>query len=373
MARHIYVHVPFCEAKCPYCSFYSVTSSELAQKYWDAINYELEHSSIVEDINEDEVDTVYFGGGTPSSQPAQKICDFLRAIISKFDINPESSEITIEVNPHSLTEEKAKAYREAGFNRVSIGVQSLHDSTLKTLGRLHDSETAKNAIRILKSARFTNISADLIIGVPNQLKEEVLDDASYLLGEGIKHISMYSLSIEPGTSFEKRYPHLEDVVSEDYEREMYHGLSNYLSENGVIPYEISNCAAPGMESKHNSSYWEGCEYYAFGAGAHGYLNSVRFGHPDDVCEYIDNPCGTYEEETLTVEDKMGEFCMLMLRKASGVNMKEFKKRFGRDFEVQYSDILKRCIDKGFLEISGDNVRLTNHGLDFANLVFAEFI
>ncbi len=373
MARHIYVHIPFCEAKCPYCSFYSEADSTLSEKYFDALHYELDHTDIIEDINRDEVDTIYFGGGTPSSQNPIYIVDVLKHIIRKFDIDPLEAEITIEVNPHSLSKKKAEAYFEAGFNRVSVGVQSLHDSTLKTLGRLHDSKMALEAINTLKEAGFTNISADLIEGVPNQTKEEVLEDAGTLIELGVKHVSMYSLSIEEGTPFEKKYPKLYEIVPEEYEREMYHALRTFLNGHGIHSYEISNCARDGFESKHNSSYWDCCEYYAFGAGASGYLASIRFSHENNIKAYIDNPIKIIVEEALTNEDKMDEFAMLQLRKIYGINKAEFKERFGIAIEKRYSEILKKHKDNGFIEEDDGFIRFTIKGLDMANLVFEDFV
>lgn len=248
MARHIYIHIPFCERKCAYCSFYSIADKSVEGKYFDAVRKELEY--IRENIerypdnNDDDLDTIYFGGGTPSSVDEKEIRDILKRTREIFGIGP--GEITIEVNPHSLTLEKAKAYREAGFNRISIGVQSLTDDVLKVLGRLHDREGALAAVDTAKKAGFENISADLMTGVPGQKTEDILRDAETLTGSGVDHISMYSLSIEEGTLFEQRYgKDIEKYISQEEDRDMYHSLRAFLKENGYIPYEISNCAKKG--------------------------------------------------------------------------------------------------------------------------------
>lgn len=373
MAKHIYVHIPFCEAKCPYCSFYSEVNSSLSEEYFKALNSEINECTIIEDVNHDDTDTIYFGGGTPSSQNPLLIAETLKHIIRKFDIDPFEAEITIEVNPHSLTKEGAAIYFEAGFNRVSVGVQSLHDKTLKTLGRLHDSKTAVEAIWILKMAGFSNISADLIEGVPDQTIEEVLEDAETLCSLGVKHVSMYSLSIEEGTPFEKKYKNLYEIVDEGYEREMYHSLRRFLNSRGIHSYEISNCAFEGYESKHNSAYWNCSEYYAFGAGAHGYLGSIRYSHDNDIASYINDPMKIIVEEALSIEDKMDEFALLSLRKTHGIDLKEYQLRFGVPFKNRFSEIIKVNKDRGYLEETDTHIYLTPTGLDFANIVFEDFV
>ena len=207
----------------------------------------------------DNRDTVYFGGGTPSLPDSKLITDLLEAIKKAFNIASDA-EITIEVNPSSVTTEKLTAYREAGFNRISLGVQSLDDEVLKTLGRLHDSKGALDAIAKIKNAGFTNISADLITGVPGETLEGIKKDIKTFSDLGIKHISTYSLMLEEGTAFYDRYNKtIEEYISPETEREMYHGTRAYLNELGYETYEISNSALPGFKSIHNSSYWNSCE------------------------------------------------------------------------------------------------------------------
>lgn len=394
MARHIYFHIPFCAAKCPYCSFYSVTRFNPAYK--DAVLKELSiykeliNKGELPDNNSDEIDTVYFGGGTPSVPDSEMVCEFLTRAIDVFDIK-DNAEITIEVNPFSFTLEKAKAYKTAGFNRVSIGIQSLDSEVLKTLGRLHDREQAIKAVSIAKEAGFTNISTDMIIGVPGQTLEKLIAEADELISLGAIHISMYSLTIEEGTPFYAKYKDtLEDYVSQEEERAMYHGLRDYLKSRNIIPYEISNCAMPGFASKHNNSYWEGREYIALGAGSHGYINGIRYGHDDNVEDYIKavdscqvSDCNDLEsmikrdiievEEELSFDDKMHEYAMLMLRTMSGIDREEFFTRFCLKVDDVFEDALKANKIKGFLEDDGRYIRLTGSGLDFANSVFSDFI
>ena len=361
---HIYVHIPFCVRKCPYCGFYSVVGCTDAGAYFDALRKEIFEQPVICSAEKDGgIETIYFGGGTPSFADASYVCDALKYIREMFSI--EDGEFTIEVNPNSFDEDKARRYREAGFNRISIGVQSLHDDVLKTLGRLHDRKEALLAVEASRKAGFTNISCDLMLGVPGQKEEDLYEGAKTLIDAGAKHISMYSLMIEEGTPYEKLYGgRLDEFVDEDLERKMYHGLRAFLEKEGLIPYEISNCAFPGYESRHNLSYWSGSEYYAFGAGAHGYLDSVRFAHPESVDDYIKDPMKRITEEVLTEEDKIKEKCMLALRTSEGMS---------RELCKDFTDAVIKNVDLGYLEEGGNGYRLTRKGLDFANIVFMDFL
>jgi len=371
---HIYVHVPFCASKCPYCSFYSDTCGAIAPEYFEALKKEINACEAVSSAAlPDEVNTVYFGGGTPSVVDSKLICDAFSEIKSKFELT-DSGEFTIEANPNSLTLEKALAYRNAGFNRISIGIQSLHNDTLKLLGRVHNRVEALEAVEIAKNAGFDNISGDLIIGVPGQRLEDIYEDAKALIDAGVKHISMYSLSIEPDTPFYDKYgDNLADFVDEDLERRMYHGLRMYLKDQGFEPYEISNCAIPGFESRHNNAYWSANEYYGFGAGSHGYLDSVRYSHEEDIREYIKFPDKRVVEELLSKDDKMHEFAMLSLRTATGIDKSLFERRFGRKINEVFEDAIVSNITRGLLIKEPGYIRLTSKGLDLANRVFMDFL
>ena len=400
MARHIYVHNPFCARKCPYCDFYSVTDNSCIEAFYKAAIKETELiGSVITDTtgsnpltDKDGKDTVYFGGGTPSVPDSRFIAELLGAIKKNFSIS-DDAEITIEVNPSSVTEDKLEEYLKAGFNRVSLGVQSLHDDVLKTLGRLHDSKGAIDAIKKITAAGFTNVSADLITGVPGETLEGIKHDIKTFHELGVKHISTYSLSIEEGTPFFERYSKtLEDFVSPDDERKMYHGTREYLQSLGYETYEISNSALPGFKSIHNSSYWNSCEYFAIGAGAHGYLGDMRYGHKDDVISYInemknltskdykeflegsrEDLVSLYVEEMLSKEDKMREVPFLRLRTTEGILLDEFNKLFGVEFENVFANEVENNIKKGLLERKERTLRLTRSGLDLANKVIEDFL
>ena len=400
MGRHIYVHNPFCVRKCPYCGFFSVTDRTLADKYYEAA---LAEARFWADFDKGYIspedsgpDTVYFGGGTPSCVPEDLICGLLEEITSSFGIGKDA-EITLEVNPASFTLGKGKAYLKSGFNRLSMGIQSLDDGVLKTLGRLHDSQGALKALDNAFEAGFANISADFITGVPGETLEGILKDLQTVIDKGVRHISTYSLMIEEDTPFYDRYSEtIEDLVSPEAEREMYHEVRRFLNEKGIVPYEISNAAYPGFESRHNSSYWDGCDYYAIGAGAHGFLGSVRFGHYEDIGSYISSALKInkdevrslletegknteqiegfiYFEERLTRNDRMREYPFLKLRTTKGIDKAEFKERFGKDFEDVYGEELRANVEKGYLKSEGQTVSLTKTGLDFANLVMEDFL
>ena len=377
MARHIYIHIPFCGRKCAYCSFYSIADRSLEKDFFDALRKEIgfigKTIALYPDRNDDLKDTIYFGGGTPSCVSSDEITDVLRLVLETFSIGADA-EITIEANPNSLTYDKARSYREAGFNRISIGVQSLTDEVLKTLGRLHDREGALAAIKAAREAGFSNISADLMTGVPGQTTDDILRDAKELIDSGVTHISMYSLSIEEGTLFEKRYgKDIEEYISQEEDREMYHSLRSFLKENGYIPYEISNCALKGFESVHNGSYWRGCEYFGLGSGARGYMNGKRYSKGDDVKAYISEPAFIEIEEVMDADSKIHEYAMLMLRTSDGIDAGEFKRQFGKDLKEVFSQEIEKDKKAGLLEEDTKGIRLTEKGLDFANIVFEDFL
>ena len=400
MARHIYVHNPFCARKCPYCDFYSVTDLSREKAFYKAALKEVELIASVIDENAgtnpltdiDNVDTVYFGGGTPTVPDSRFITALLKAIREAFNIAPDA-EITIETNPSSVTPEKLAEYLQAGFNRISLGVQSLDDEVLKTLGRLHDSKGAIDALEKISGAGFTNISADLITGVPGETLEGIKRDIETFRAHGVKHISTYSLMLEEGTPFYDRYNKtIEEYISPELERGMYHGTREFLNGAGYETYEISNSCMPGYRSIHNSSYWNSCEYFAIGAGAHGYLGDLRYGHRDDVSAYIEemntitpdaykaflegNKSGLkslYVEEMLGREEKMREVAFLRLRTTDGILLDEFRKVFGEEFENVFADAVNSNIAKGLLERKERTLRLTRSGLDIANVVIEDFL
>ena len=370
MARHIYLHIPFCAAKCPYCDFYSESGRDglSMSKVIDGMVSEID--SITTD---DVIETVYIGGGTPSVIDAELIAKLIDSVRNRFTLSSDC-EITMEVNPSSMTLAKARTYRKAGINRVSVGVQSLNDDVLKTLGRLHDRAGAMECLRMVRDEITPNISADLMIAIPGQTMEDISNAIDILASEGVKHISTYSLTLEEGTVFYSRYKDtIEDLVSPETEREMYHMTRKLLPSRGYIPYEISNSAIPGYESRHNSSYWEGEEYYGIGSGSHGYVDGVRYCHENSIDGYITDPLSTTVEEVLSEEDRMKEYPFLKLRTAEGMDKGEFYRRFGKDICAVFKDALSKNIVNGLVEDTGDHIRLTDRGLDWYNRIAEDFL
>ncbi len=345
--RSVYVHLPFCLRKCPYCSFFSASGKEDKMEAYikrvqkEAFQYDPE-----------EVKSIYFGGGTPTSLPPAKLSALLKSLLNRF---PCGGEITIEANPATVTKESLSALRKAGFNRISIGVQSLSDDDLMFLERLHNAKDAVKAIEDAKEAGFDNISADVMFGLPSQTPESVSKTVQKLLSLPITHISTYSLSIEEGTPFAARSLSL---PSEESERKMYRTIGSLCKENGFIHYEISNFAKAGYESVHNTNYWECGEYIGLGAGAHGFYEGVRYANMDDIDAYINAENPISDKTVLTETDRMEEHYMLGLRMQKGV-------------KDDGNPNIPRLIRDGLLRKDGESVRLTERGLDIANYVICE--
>ncbi len=342
-----YVHLPFCLRKCPYCAFFSESGAEQKMELYvrrvikEAAGYPSR-----------AVDSIYFGGGTPTTLPPALLTMLLDALKKRF---PCDGEITIEANPATVTPETLSALRAAGFNRISIGVQSLNDSELQTLGRLHTAAEAVQAIKDAADAGFSNISADVMFGLPKQTCDDVAQTIDMLLSLPVTHISTYSLSVEEGTPFASRSLSL---PSEEEEREMYYTIRDTLKANGFVHYEISNFALPGREAVHNTNYWKCGEYIGLGAGAHGYLHDIRYANIENIDAYLEREDPVENKTLLSVTDKQEEHYMLGLRMLKGV-------------KADGNPNIPRLIKDGLLEQDGEYVHLTSRGLDIANFVITE--
>lgn len=363
--------------------------------------------------NRQALRTVYFGGGTPSLLSGEQVGEILRTLGECFCLT-EDCEITLEANPGTIDEAKLRAFREAGVNRISLGIQSLDDSVLATLGRIHDAETARAAIAMVRRAGFTNISCDMMLGIPGQTLTSVRETVTYLLEQDIPHVSLYSLILEEGTPMYTRYGgDIEKFVSQEQDREMYHEVIRLLSEQGFQHYEISNMARPGFESRHNMMYWRAEQYYGFGVGAHYYLGRERGRHAETLEEYLEvlgdaaweaaGACTStgactgaggadsaadsgsaeickvlcdklyFVEETLTEEDCKKEFMMLGFRMGSGVDEQAFQARFGVAVASAFATELAREMAAGLLVHENGAYKLTERGFDLANQVFEDYI
>ncbi|MBR6614290.1 MAG: radical SAM family heme chaperone HemW [Clostridia bacterium] len=372
----IYIHIPFCKSKCFYCDFYSkpeCTNNNI-EEYIDTICMELLANS--ELLQERNITTVYFGGGTPSLIDAKHIAKILD-IIRLF--NNSIEEITIEANPESLNKEKLTAYLEAGVNRLSLGLQSANDNTLKKIGRIATKEMFEKAYMDAIEAGFSNISTDVIIGLPDETLEDFKNTVEYILSlDKIKHISAYSLEVHEGTKLDfllnSGFLTLPD---ENNEREMKYTLDKMLEEKGFNKYEISNYAKPKYESKHNTGYWNQQEYLGLGAAAASFINSTRYTNIPDMdkyIEYIKQGISVKQDvEEMDLLDTMKEYIILRLRLKEGLNFNEFKLKFKKDVLDMYKVQIDKLVEEGLLEKDDKGIRLTYKGEDLANIVWQEFI
>lgn len=360
----IYIHVPFCKRKCPYCAFYSkVFDCELKDGYV---------KGLIRDISsfkggKTAADTVYFGGGTPSLLEPEDVGSILRAVSESFELAADC-EITMEMNPSSVSPEKLSKYRSLGVNRVSFGVQSAIDSELKSLGRLHDFETASRAVRDAKAAGFYNISCDLMIGTPGQTVETMILSCEKLIELDIPHISCYMLKIEEGTAFDcdavRNASADDDTVSE-----MYLDLCRRLNSAGYERYEISNFAKPGFRSRHNMKYWRLEDYIGFGPSAHSCFGGKRLYQQDDLEAFVSG------RSSIAVEDDSPDFSeeyiMLGLRISDGVSIRRVSE-LGGDAE-RVKTAIRPFVSGGLMELDGDVVRLTDRGALVSNSLILETI
>mgnify|MGYP004593011511 FL=1 len=377
----IYIHIPFCKQKCFYCDFVSYANQDkYFQKYVQALNKEINNFI---DNNEFVVQTIYIGGGTPSLIDAKYIEEILH-IFKKRNLIKEVKEVTLEVNPGTVTEEKLRTYKNSGVNRLSIGLQSTEDKILKQIGRIHCYDDFLNTYKMAQEVGFKNINVDLMIGLPNQKILDVknsLEKIIKLEPTPPEHISVYSLIVEENTLIEKMLESGElELPDEELERNMYWYVKNFLELNGYKHYEISNFAKIGNESKHNLDCWNQKEYVGFGVAAHSYIDDVRYGNIGNVEEYIKN-CENGEfgknkvidEVENDIFSKEKEFMLIGLRKIEGVLIQDFKNKFGENPIFVFNNELNKLVEEDLISVDFDKIRLTNKGLDLANLVWEEFI
>lgn len=373
----IYVHIPFCMKKCFYCDFVSYCNKEnLVDEYIKCLKKEIESKKNKSKFG---IDTIYIGGGTPSFINENHIKDIIYILKESFDIDKET-EITIEVNPGTVNENKLEIYKEVGINRLSMGLQSTNNELLKMLGRIHTYEQFLESYNMAKNIGFKNINVDLMIGLPNQKLEEVNDSVKKVINLKPNHISVYSLILEEGTKIAKKIKKGElSLPKDELEREMYWNVKNQLQDNGYNHYEISNFAKKGFESKHNMNCWNQMEYVGIGTAAHSYRDITRYSNTEDIKEYIKNvQKGEFEKnriihEIQKEEDSKKEFMLLGLRKIDGLKISEFKNKFGDNPIYLYRNELKKLSDEKLIIIQDDNIRLSNKGIDLANLVWEEFV
>lgn len=368
----VYVHIPFCLQKCAYCDFVSYPGLlSRAASYLEALRAEAEHYRGL------RADTIYIGGGTPTCLAVEDLTGLLEDLQQCFCVT-DDCEITVECNPKTADGAYFNQLRKVGVNRLSVGVQSFCEDELRLLGRLHSAEEARECIKLAQDAGFQNISLDLMFGLPYQTKERLAENVKEALQLEPTHISAYSLILEEGTPLAERVQNGElQLPEEETEREMYHFLTEKLAQEGYLPYEISNFARCGFESRHNNKYWERKPYIGLGAAAHSQVEHLRFGNPVGLEEYIrlahqEAPIGR-ETEILSKADEMAEFVFLGLRKRCGIRKTKFSEQFSENIETVYGKQLANCYQWGLLTEDGDTIRLTKRGIDVSNRVFCEFL
>jgi len=384
----LYVHIPFCKSKCAYCDFLSFpgTTASYHINYTNAICNEIRMYKPFADRY--KVETIYFGGGTPT-YPDESIIEMIyNAIQSVFEVS-EMAEITIEANPGTIKYTDMLAFKRYGFNRVSIGMQSADDECLRKLGRIHTFEEFLDGYEDVRRAGFQNVNVDVMTGIPGQTIHSMVDTLTRVTELSPEHISAYSLQVEDGTPLAEDEELLGELPGDAADRRMYAMTKQILGAAGYSRYEISNYAREGYRSRHNMVYWTGGEYIGFGLGSASYFRGERLTNTKDYQSYVDicseiSDAGylTYEEvsrklreETITmyVDNRMEEYMFLGLRMTAGVSKKEFKQRFGRDMLDIYGSVINKYVSGGFMEVTSDRVRLTDKGIDVSNVILADFL
>lgn len=370
----IYIHIPFCIKKCEYCDFVSYCNKEkYVPQYINALKKEIKNN-----INKEyKITTIYIGGGTPSSIEENYIADIIETI--KLNMNDENLkefknvEITIEVNPGTVTEKKLETYKEIGINRLSIGLQETHDELLKSIGRIHTYEEFLKTYNLARKIGLNNINVDLMIALPNQTIQDIKENLEKIIKLNPEHISVYSLILEEGTPFYNKYNENKiRLPDEELERNMYWYVKNTLENNGYIHYEISNFSKKGFESKHNMNCWNQEEYFGFGVAAHSYNNKIRYSNTNSIEEYIKGSNKIIHEKQ-TLEDMQKEYMLLGLRKIEGINIQKFKNKFAQNPIFIFKEQLSKLVDEELIIVDGNEIKLTNKGLDLANIVWEEFV
>jgi len=365
----IYIHTPYCHSKCLYCNFYSQTDISSLDSFVDSLCVEIEKSSNF--IENEEISTIYFGGGTPSIFKPNHIEKVFRALKQKF-VFSENLESTIEVNPDDVTKDLLIFWRKF-FNRISIGIQSFSDAELKWLNRRHSAEQAIFAVKMSKEFGFENQSLDLIFGIPGMSLEEWRKNMEIAISLDVSHISAYALTVEPKTKLDKLIKSGKCFVAdEELVLKQFDSLITFLNKNGFEHYEISNFAKKGKRSRHNSSYWSGENYFGFGPAAHSFNGNIRRYNFSDTKKYISsisNDTACYEEELLSVNDKYNEYILTKMRTIEGVLETDILKKFGVTFLSHFKKEISPFLENG-VNRKGDCYSLTQKGKHIADAITA---
>lgn len=370
----LYIHVPFCAHKCAYCDFYSITNEDLIQEYTSAITAHMRLRK--NDAKDYTVDTIYFGGGTPSLLPTASFIEIMETIYDVFDVS-KTAEITVEANPGTLDSKKLASYREIGVNRLSLGLQSADDGELSMLSRIHTRDEFEHSFMLARMEGFTNINVDLIYGLPRQTAKKLSDTIDYVISLGPEHISFYGLSIEPNTPFGRNKNLKYFLPDEDTQYRMYMETCKKLEEAHYMQYEISNFAKEGYGCLHNTRYWTGKEYLSFGPAAVSFINDMEYKYVSDIERYIS--CFKRESDIRETEYIFNDqeletrFLMTFFRLRAGISTEEYTRRFGFDFEEKYAEEIEPFLRSGHLVKTKRGFRLTRKGLLISNYILSSIL
>ena len=374
-AAGLYVHIPFCSSRCSYCDFATgLYESELAERYVGAVVREIDSSL----RTRQNVDTIYFGGGTPSLLAPAQLERILSSLFEQFDVD-DAAEITLEINPRSATPDRLSEFRRLGINRASFGAQTFHDAELAKLGRSHNAADTLRTFADLRDAGFTNVSFDLIAGLPGQTLEGWQRNVEQSLKLEPEHLSFYLLEVHSGTPLAEHIKRgLQPVPDEDLAGVMYRRMLEQASAVGYEHYEISNLCMPNFESRHNLKYWTGEPYYSFGCSSHSYDGTAhRWSNQRDVRKYVEmverGESPVVDEQQLTQDEVRAEAIFLGMRLMRGIDARWYRESFGVDLRDEHGEDLDRFCKAGLVEFDGDLIRLTRTGALLSNEVFAAFV
>lgn len=364
----LYIHIPFCVKKCNYCDFNSYGGSyQKEPSYFRALFKEIkEKAPLYKDYS---VDTIYIGGGTPTSVKPENITELMALLKKSFNVE-KCAEITIECNPKTAQKSDFEKYLKADINRLSIGLQSTHPHILNTLGRIHSSEDFKECLKDAKNAGFENISADLMFALPDQTIKNWEETLNEVCSYSLSHISCYGLKIEEGTPFSKMNLNLPD---EDTEADMYDTAVRILAENGYNRYEISNFSLPGKESRHNLKYWSLMPYLGFGAGAYSSINGERFSNVRSMDLYISRSNTKEDAAFLSKNEQMSEFVFMGLRTVKGIDINDFYEKFSVDIFAHFKAPLEKYLKLGVLLTENNRIYINEKMLYISNSILCDFV
>lgn len=359
----IYVHIPFCKARCSYCAFSSCTDFSLAEKYFQRLESEIKIAA-----NGSAIETMFWGGGTPSSVSVKYLRSLYSVLSQSFDLSA-LQEFTVECNPESVTEELLLFFKEIGVNRISFGLQSVNDTTLQKIGRLHSYRGFLDALQLVCSHGFCNVNADLIVGLPETIAEfyHTVEEVCKL---PLTHVSLYALELHDNAAFNnlcQSYAHTDDQLADAYDF-----ARQKFAEAGFSRYEVSNFAKDGFCCRHNLTYWTENEYFGLGAAACGFVNGVRYGNYFDVCKYIESAETKEYSEKITLAEQACECAIVGLRLQNGIDLNLFNSRFGVDFFQNFPNAQK-LVNDGFLQIKNGHVSVPDSKFYVLNSILVELL